>query len=144
MREIEFRGLTTYQFYQKPPEKEWVYGSLQISYEGFTRIIPLDPAGPWDGVDPETVGQYTGMKDKHGQKIYEGDVIKFSWLRGFTIVESLQVVRFCKDGAAFKFWDGQSWCPFWGFSDEDMEVVGNIFDNPELDKQFGEVYRSKE
>lgn len=136
MREIKFRGLTT-SFYQKPPEKEWVYGGLQISYDGLTRIIPLDPAGPWDGVDPETVGQFTGLKDPNGVEIYEGDVVSCNTFRG--------VVKYGSYTASFQAVSAGWWPIGLEYDKHDpFEVIGNIFDNPELDKQFGEVYRKEQ
>lgn len=141
MREIEFRG----KMVGKNGINDWVFGHIQPVFTGMC-IMQVCKYKTSSGIelfqiDENTVGQYTGLKDKNGVKIYEGDVLKFSWLRGFTVVESLQVVRFCENAAAFKFWDGQTWSPFWGFSDEDMEVVGNIFDNPEFEERFGKPYR---
>lgn len=134
MREIKFRGRDKrYDGTWEP----WMYGSLDLS-DLWPAIIEN---GPPLSVKSETIGQYTGLKDKNGTEIYEGDVLRFSWMRGFHLVESFHVVRFCENAAAFKFWDGQTWCPFWGFSDEDMEVVGNIFDDPEFNERFGTPYR---
>lgn len=134
MREIEFRGLTTYQFYQKPPEKEWVYGSLQISYDELTRIIPLDPAGPWVEVDPETVGQYSGLKDKNGVKIYEGDVVSCNTFTG--------VVMYNSHTASFQSFAVSGWGTSLEYDKHDpFEVIGNIFDDPKYEKRFGAAYR---
>lgn len=134
MREIEFRGK---RHIWETDELVWVYGF----YDG-DEIISED--GDSRKVNDDSVCQYIGLKDKNGVKIYEGDVLKFSWMRGFHLVESFHVVRFCENAAAFKFWDGQTWSPFWGFSDEDMEVVGNIFDDPEFNERFGTPYRELE
>jgi uncharacterized phage protein (TIGR01671 family) len=68
MRDIEFRGIST-------RTGNLVYGNYFHNFrkgEGFN-IIPFD-TNEWIEVVPETIGQYTGLKDKNGIKIFEGDV----------------------------------------------------------------------
>ena len=68
MREILFRG--------KLANGKWAYGNLDIGYNGVCIITPdRTLLGSYGQVDPETVGQYTGLLDAMGRKIFEGDIL---------------------------------------------------------------------
>ena len=113
MREIIFRG-------KRLDNGEWVEGSLWINIDRPFIISPGNCVGY--PVDRATVGQYTGMNDKNGQRIFEGDIISLRTGRP-------HVVRF-KDGA---FILEDSAIPM-SFAIK-FEIIGNIYDNPELLKE---------
>lgn len=125
-REIKFRA-------KRLDNGEWVYGYLCENVNG--EICIQDIVGKVvDGfavpsrlhpVNPDTIGQYTGVKDKNGREIYEGDVVRF--LDADNKVKNKEV-RFGGGG----FTPVVEIC--WLANIEGMfaEVIGNIHDNPEL------------
>lgn len=126
MREILFRGKKEYN-------GEWVFGSLHIEY-GETDIDGnrnidyriLGMRGECDYVIPETVGQYTGLTDKNGTKIFEGDVVDI-----LTENEEIGVIVY-DDGGFQVDADGFSVDLHSNINGTDLEIIGNIHDNPEL------------
>lgn len=129
MRDIEFRGKQT-------DNGEWAYGYVYCygwTGEEETCIVPNYASAPYSiEVDPETVGQYTGLKDKNGTKIFEGDVVK-RFLLGkmyiFQIGYDNGLASFIgQAGIKFTTFDYDSA----EFASAEFEVVGNIYDNPEL------------
>ena len=126
MREILFRGKRTDNY-------EWIEGSLCTtipSDEDFYTISYFDFEGYYieEKVIPETVGQYTGLTDKNGKKIFEGDIIQFcTGMKLHYIVEfglgGFMVSRYDIRDAIINVYN----CP--------CEVIGNIHDNPELLKE---------
>lgn len=120
MREILFIG-------KRACGHGWVDGCL-INKDGNAFIIQSD-SDYWHPVIPETVGQYTGLDDKNGVKIFEGDMVRY-----LNSIESGNgVVIF--DTCAFLFnWididETDSLLRYFQCSKE-LEVIGNIHDNPE-------------
>ena len=120
MREILFRGKRT-------DNDEWEYGDLWCNPYG-KRVVcivsPINDQGTTGGneVDPETVGQFTGLTDKNGVKIFEGDIIRYEDDIGYVIYNG--------DDARFLV-DSPNMYISMDYSNE-FEVIGNIHDNPEL------------
>ena len=139
MREIKFRG-------KRVDNGTWVYGQYfmtPLSDEN----SGLRPEAGWffltgekrhciarDGVSfvviPESVGQYTGLKDKNGKEIYEGDVLRYTKVGGHS---SRGIVKYVTEFARWEYWHTQQKQGFPVLSDHDnMEVIASIHETPEL------------
>jgi len=118
MREIKFRGKLL-------NSGKWAYGNLDIKKTGTAIITPDKTAlGTYGRVEPETIGQYTGLHDKKGQEIYEGDIVKI------TFSEEIMPIVFNK--ARFVIVDKyNNRFELYEFVNN-LEVIGNTTDNPEL------------
>jgi uncharacterized phage protein (TIGR01671 family) len=122
MREILFRG-------KMIANGNWSEGNLLVTKEGCCITPDATVLGSYGAVDPETVGQYTGLTDKNGTKIFEGDIVAFNYTADeLTNCEILWfknkwVVR---ERVHYAINDIDSF--FCGRS----TVIGNIYDNPEL------------
>lgn len=139
MREILFRG--------KPSGNawitDWVYGAFcpKNSKGDIPCIIVYDDrfAGHWFEVIPETVGQYTGLTDKNGTKIFEGDIISIPfeedrspWEENCIYYENGEVYFSAEHrGWYVRFLDNET-LSLWEYDELDIEIIGNIHDNPEL------------
>lgn len=147
-REILFRG-------KRVDNGEWIEGNLLTYPSGDARIAVTvsghkNPAiyGSLEFVTPETVGQYTGLMDRNGKKIFEGDIAKYNTIAA----NERTVYGIIKYRSTYEQYRSHNPCgyiidwqknnstgrtlredlPFWCDSMSNMEVIGNIHDNPEL------------
>ena len=148
MREIKFRGKST-------TSGKWVHGMLTtlknletemqnmiiIKNEG---VFNEGSASPffmeWDYIHKDTVGQFTGLKDKSGKEIYEGDIISVNG-------KYPKLIRYIDEWASYclanltdldcdlktRYWQQVSPC-WWTDYKREIKVIGNVYDNLELVK----------
>ena len=134
MREIKFRG-------KNKETGEWAYGYYTKLVEGIRKFdaIISDIDGELTRFyihHPETIGQYTGLKDKNGKEIYEGDILKTYVETGIDSYWKTCKVVWNKMGGAFilkaRTNDEKSWYSLSKIPAGELEIIGNIYENPEL------------
>lgn len=146
MREILFRG----KDFSGVINHNWCFGSLDTTENDRTIIIYFDRFGNKCRifVDPSTIGEYTGLKDKNDKMIFVGDIVKNEWC----FIKGNSIVRFGEYKSLDSSNDYQ--CGHLGFYLEHIsdfnkrtvrkdimyfankcEIIGNVFDNPEMLKE---------
>ncbi|MIL11603.1 hypothetical protein RH50_06855 [Listeria monocytogenes] len=132
MREIEFRGKALISIEELDEigikhKNGYVYGDLVDNSHIVTGILESNDEyiciETWCGIDSKTIGQYTGLKDKSDNKIFEGDI---GWDEHN---ECYGVVKF-EEGKFLYVWENIVE-DLWEVADN-IEVIGNIHENPEL------------
>lgn len=144
MREILFKAKVK-NWKQLPKEEWWVEGYYGIKGKGteleehfiicstFSPILSTYPFYFTDiQIDPETLCQYTGLKDKKGKKIWENDIVQ-AWSEGSNAIG--KVIR--RVDGLYIMYPAYQKKEFWGLypnknGKTTVEVIGNIFDNEEL------------
>lgn len=133
MREILFKA-------KREIDGEWIYGNLLRTDDG-TFIIqnyaPFEGIGKYM-VDPETICQYTGLTDKNGKKIWENDIVYCrKYIGGNQIDYHIELGYIEMKHGAFGLHRKQGYyrpLKDW-LEDYEYDVIGNVFDNPELLEQ---------
>lgn len=125
MRTIIFRG-------KSKKTGKWLYGSLlnifdcDFIYSDYYNVLFLEDEHE---VNTNTIGQFTGLYDKNGREIYDGDILKGNWDTIFQVFYDD-----CYLGFRAKEKGGSENCiDYYGLNC--IEIIGNIHDNPELLKQ---------
>lgn len=120
MREFLFRG-------KRKDNGDWVYGYYEKYNDGSYINLQTDrlnsggyPIREFIEIIPETVGQYTGLTDKNGKKIFEGDIVKDPWR-----ISKVEYYRGC-------YYPFISFPEYSCWDTDETEVIGNVYDNPEL------------
>ena len=142
MREIKFRGKVVNHDPMTNPENGWVEGYyLQDLDKGVVKHYIFNCPMKWE-VIPETIGQFTGLRDKNGKEIYEGDIVK--WILtmpgvgvngGYEEYETEEIGVIEWDAGALYL--GEYCAAGFAYESEDYaEIIGNIHDNPELLKSL--------
>ena len=139
-REIKFRG-------KMIPENEWIFGTIlripsppvcfgKSETDKYYIQFPDPRYMPdWNmpykmvqgEVNPDTIGQYTGLHDKNGKEIYEGDIVKIKYRD-----EDIGKVIYEHNGFSIDVTNMNKNYGRVSFVNNFMEVIGNIYDNPEL------------
>lgn len=141
MREILFRGKAINRdnrpYRTNYKNGDWVYGLLESHKNDYASATMINEDGVSNiDIDEETLGQYTGLKDKNGTKIFEGDIVAYTFDDGTTKIDG--VVKYggfncsCCSGVYGWYIDAGDIRELANGDYTRLVVIGNIHDNPEL------------
>lgn len=130
MRDILFRGMAV-------DSKKWVQGyytnchGAELEHNTTGHFIVEYP-DKWHEIYTDTIGQYTGLCDKNGKRIFEGDIVQRNEKETFEI--KWDRGGFCLSAKSSYTESGELFLPL--IRIEEMEVIGNVFENQELLEKF--------
>lgn len=131
-REIKFRG-------KRLDNGEWIHGSLLDGDIIVSGPVDADDEyiglGEWSSVDPDTLGQYTGMEDRNGKEIYGRDILDGSYINPMSgeLIKRLYEVAYERGRYLAKLIGHHPYgTTMLYFENGNGEVIGNVYDNPEL------------
>ena len=140
MRTIKFRA--------KDFDGVWHYGSLVYTNILDAKIYSQTGKGSlkrmdWVYVNQETIGQFTGLYDAHGKEIYEGDIVKWKAdNRLYAVIFKWGMFYASVEVCNQEIYGGFPLHALAG-DEKGIEIVGNIYDNPELKKKYKEIIEIK-
>lgn len=137
MRDIKFRG--------KDYSNKWRYGDLVQEKWGQGKAIMIKKDKTAWSVLEETIGQYTGLHDKNGKEIFEADIVKVKLYKGEEEKYFVGKVEYfgsnfivdADNDSDYHVYDLDGFGIDYRYNLEDCEVIGNIYDNPELLEERG-------
>lgn len=137
MRKILFRG-------KQVQGDCWVYGFLIQNINNFYILINTKIGCVYRLIKPETVGQHTGITDKNSKKIFNGDILKVTDCKR----KKTYITKVCTyfntlcvnpNGKCYEFTPIGFENAIWDYESYEVEIIGNIHDNPELLKGIKNV-----
>ena len=126
MRDIKFRGFTINEEKYGNGKDGWIYGNLLLLDNKKAQIQDINDDNFFKFIDIKSLGQYTGLHDKNGKEIYEGDIVYIA------AEDERGIIRWDNETARYVVIYDNIITDFDNWYGEDLEVIGNIYDNKDL------------
>ena len=117
-------------YYNDVEKKYFIFEPDLISADGTARAYAYGESGADEYYDPVTLNQCTGLKDKNGKLIYEGDIVRFYSLYGHVTFE----IKWSEEFATFGYEDDET----------DFSELGRLYDEAAFVEVLGNIYENKE